>query len=244
MTRKEILDKATEQVTGHRETDYGTPEDNFSVIGKLWSAYLDIEVTSKDVAMMMALMKIGRIKSGTATNDSFVDLAGYAACGGEIVSKERSRGVVPAPPKYKVGDKFLYSFSHGNRIVEIIEIQPWCDRIYRVKDDHNSIYNVYENELFEPKIMCASDSFPTSWSNSAIADGLIHEGWNYDTWLKVVKERGEADWKDFIMFYDDAYKIARVTDKCAMHVINYRSTEDVIQWGRDYDKKQKEKNSN
>ena len=37
--------------------------------------------------MMMALLKIARIKSGTATEDSFVDLAGYAACGGEIAGK-------------------------------------------------------------------------------------------------------------------------------------------------------------
>jgi hypothetical protein len=39
-----------------------------------------------DVAMMMALLKIARIQSGTATEDSFVDLAGYAACGGEIAT--------------------------------------------------------------------------------------------------------------------------------------------------------------
>lgn len=36
--------------------------------------------------MMMALLKIARIKTGTATEDSFVDLAGYAACGAEIAS--------------------------------------------------------------------------------------------------------------------------------------------------------------
>lgn len=40
-----------------------------------------------DVAMMMALLKIARIRTGTATNDSYVDLAGYAACGAEINSK-------------------------------------------------------------------------------------------------------------------------------------------------------------
>ena len=39
--------------------------------------------TSIDVAMMMALLKVARIKAG-GTDDSFVDLAGYAACGAEI----------------------------------------------------------------------------------------------------------------------------------------------------------------
>lgn len=37
--------------------------------------------------MMMALLKVARIRSGTGTEDSFVDLAGYAACGGEIATE-------------------------------------------------------------------------------------------------------------------------------------------------------------
>lgn len=87
MTRAEVLEKAKACVCGQREQDYGSPEDNFQTIADLWSAYKgDTTFTSADVAMMMALMKIARIKTGTATDDSFVDLAGYAACGGEIGS--------------------------------------------------------------------------------------------------------------------------------------------------------------
>ena len=71
MTRPEILQKAETCVCGHREQEYGSPENNFQTV---------------DVAMMMALLKIARIQSGTATEDSFVDLAGYAACGGEIAT--------------------------------------------------------------------------------------------------------------------------------------------------------------
>lgn len=87
MSREEILDKAKECVCGHREQDYGSPENNFKFIANLWNAYLfDNEevINPTDVAMMMALLKIARIKSGGGTGDSFVDLAGYAACGGEI----------------------------------------------------------------------------------------------------------------------------------------------------------------
>ena len=40
--------------------------------------------------MMMALLKIARIKSGTATEDSYIDLAGYAACGGEIATGRKN----------------------------------------------------------------------------------------------------------------------------------------------------------
>lgn len=86
MTRAETLDKAKACVCGHRENEYGSPEDNFKTIAALWSMYKDVEFTATDVAMMMALLKIARIKTGTATDDSFVDLAGYAACGAEINS--------------------------------------------------------------------------------------------------------------------------------------------------------------
>ena len=42
--------------------------------------------------MMMALLKIARISTGTGTDDSFVDLAGYAACGAEINSASKTNG--------------------------------------------------------------------------------------------------------------------------------------------------------
>lgn len=87
MTREEILDLAKTCVCGKREQDYGSPESNFQLIADLWNDYLGIKnlfISPIDVAMMMALLKIARIKNGGGTGDSFVDLAGYAACGGEI----------------------------------------------------------------------------------------------------------------------------------------------------------------
>lgn len=87
MTRSETLRTAEAMVCGQREQDYGTPEDNFTAIAELWSAYLDLSLSPEDVAMLMCLFKIGRIRTGTGTADSFVDLAGYAACGAEIVTE-------------------------------------------------------------------------------------------------------------------------------------------------------------
>ena len=82
--REECLRKACEIVNGQREKSYGTPEDNFKMIAYLWSDYLEADISAVDVAMMMSLLKIARISSGNFTEDSFVDLAGYAACGYEI----------------------------------------------------------------------------------------------------------------------------------------------------------------
>lgn len=86
MTREEILMAANQCVNGERDKAYGSPEDNFGTIAELWSVYKNVPFTAVDVAMMMALLKIARIRTGVMTSDSFVDLAGYAACGGEVAS--------------------------------------------------------------------------------------------------------------------------------------------------------------
>lgn len=91
MTRETILDAAKRCVCGQREQDYGSPEDNFATIAALWNAYIRQPLfNGVDVAMMMALLKIARIRNGGGTGDSFVDLAGYAACGGEIRANAES----------------------------------------------------------------------------------------------------------------------------------------------------------
>lgn len=88
LTRAAVLEKARACVCGERE------EDSFGCIAELWEAYLRaacvspnaiITVTPTDVAMMMALLKIARVGTSFVggTADSFVDLAGYAACGAE-----------------------------------------------------------------------------------------------------------------------------------------------------------------
>ena len=87
-TRESILDAAKRCVCGDREQDYGSPEDNFAVIAALWAAYTGTDITPKDVAMMMALLKIARAKAGNKP-DTYIDLAGYAACGGELEVNNR-----------------------------------------------------------------------------------------------------------------------------------------------------------
>lgn len=85
--RAKILHEAEKCICGQREQDYGSPEDNFDRIADYWTTYKHIPFTPLDVAMMMCLLKIARIQYGGGTGDSFVDLAGYAACGGEIAGK-------------------------------------------------------------------------------------------------------------------------------------------------------------
>lgn len=85
MTRKETLDAAAKCVCGDREEDYGVPETNLGRIAEFWSIYLNILIEPKDVAAMMALLKIARIASGRSSKeDNWVDGCGYLACGCEL----------------------------------------------------------------------------------------------------------------------------------------------------------------
>lgn len=97
MKREHFLDLAKRCVCTDREEQYGEPQDNFALIAEFWNGYLEskypeIEYSSVieacDVAMMMALLKVARIATGKPRADNFVDLIGYAACGGEIQLRE------------------------------------------------------------------------------------------------------------------------------------------------------------
>lgn len=98
MTRAEILDAAKQIVTRDRNSHYGEPEDNFDVIAKFWNNYLIttqgvcLYLSAPDVAIMMALFKIGRIATARDMNeDSYIDAAGYIACAEECAVKEEER---------------------------------------------------------------------------------------------------------------------------------------------------------
>ncbi len=87
MNRSDILATATTYVTKDRAATHGDAESNFALIGALWSADLGIAIGAADVARLMVLFKAARAKGNPGNVDSWVDLAGYAACGGEIATK-------------------------------------------------------------------------------------------------------------------------------------------------------------
>nr|DAF27531.1 MAG TPA: hypothetical protein [Caudoviricetes sp.] len=86
--RKAVLEAAIQTVCEDRPDAYGEPENNFALIADLWSTYLDRTVMADDVAMMMCLLKIARIKTGRSKLDSYIDLAGYAACAADTGGPE------------------------------------------------------------------------------------------------------------------------------------------------------------
>lgn len=103
MTREDILNAASKCVSGERDQQYGNPENNFGIIADLWTIYLEnngslpygtmVTIAPKDVAAMLALLKISRIATGKPKEDNWIDLAGYAACGGEIQSENQEKDI-------------------------------------------------------------------------------------------------------------------------------------------------------
>ena len=88
MKRSEILDTAKHYVNVDRAAQHGDAESNFNVIASYWSAHLDVYIGAADVAVMMTLMKLARIKANPEHVDSWVDGCGYLACGGEIATEQ------------------------------------------------------------------------------------------------------------------------------------------------------------
>jgi len=87
MDSREYLEQTIKIVRGQREHDYGNKITNHENIAKLWSVFLDHEISAHNVAICMMLVKVARLKH-RPTEDCYLDMAGYAAIAGEINDKE------------------------------------------------------------------------------------------------------------------------------------------------------------
>ena len=88
MTRDEILDKAADLITASRDEMYGDPRTNNQRIADLWSVILGVEVDADEVILCMIAVKMSRLIKTPEHEDSWVDIAGYAALGGEITGEQ------------------------------------------------------------------------------------------------------------------------------------------------------------
>ena len=102
----DVLTKALELTSGDRAKTHGDKRQNHQNIADLWNAYLGVAeivephvrvgrgtrlsspLTAADVATLMCLLKIARMKSGTFNIDNFIDLAGYAGVAAECSDAE------------------------------------------------------------------------------------------------------------------------------------------------------------
>ena len=84
MNRADILDAAKDCVTRDRAATHGDAEHSFGKIAAVWSARLGMEITESQVCIMLVDLKTCRAWGNPSHVDNWVDMAGYAACGGEL----------------------------------------------------------------------------------------------------------------------------------------------------------------
>jgi len=90
--RASILAEAAELVNGDRNNQYGDPIQDFRRTADMWNAYLGLKggdrLLPHDVASMVAMVKLSRIRWSPRKRDHWADLAGYAACGYDCSVRE------------------------------------------------------------------------------------------------------------------------------------------------------------
>ena len=74
-----LVDEAVRLVHGDRDTDYGSPTEDFTRTAALWSGILGHTVTAQDVALCMVCVKLSR-QVHRAKRDNLTDSIGYLLC--------------------------------------------------------------------------------------------------------------------------------------------------------------------
>jgi hypothetical protein len=91
--RVNILNEAAGLITGQRQEDYGTPEENFQRMADYANIHFkknlenNIPITPRQTAEYMILLKMARTIN-SPTRDSYVDIGGYAGIAGELANAE------------------------------------------------------------------------------------------------------------------------------------------------------------
>lgn len=91
--REFVLDEAKGLVVGDRNAQYGEPYDDFKKVADALNAYGfqgpgGRKIMPRDVPFFQILVKLSRLIQSPTKMDSWVDAAGYAACGAEVAEVE------------------------------------------------------------------------------------------------------------------------------------------------------------
>ena len=83
----DVLEEAKDLIYGQRADDYGDAQSNFQRMADLVNPIIkkaDGNLTATDMSLVMIQVKIARLQESPDHEDSWVDIAGYAALGAQI----------------------------------------------------------------------------------------------------------------------------------------------------------------
>jgi hypothetical protein len=90
--REYFLKLAESLINGPRAKEYGPAKLNHQRIADMWSIILakklSDKITPEEVVACMVALKLARLSEDISKDDSWVDIIGYAALGGEIINDE------------------------------------------------------------------------------------------------------------------------------------------------------------
>lgn len=82
--RAYFLDEAERLINGPRSKEYGPARGNHERIAQIWGVLLGRTITPEEVVACMIGVKLARLAESTKHEDSWIDIIGYSALGGEI----------------------------------------------------------------------------------------------------------------------------------------------------------------
>jgi hypothetical protein len=90
--REYFLKTAESLINGPRAKEYGPAKLNHQRIADIWTILLRCklseEITPQEVVACMVGLKLARLAEDIGKDDSWVDIIGYAALGGEIINDD------------------------------------------------------------------------------------------------------------------------------------------------------------
>ena len=90
MEAHKLFQEAEKLLNKDRHEIYGDPVDNYERIALMWSALTGAVLDGKDVALMMAALKLYRAQRNSDHKDSFVDALAYVAIASQASSSSSS----------------------------------------------------------------------------------------------------------------------------------------------------------
>lgn len=104
MDRGNILDAAQTAISQTRDKEYGDAASNFAAIANAWNAVRGDDYTFRveDVAEFMIVVKLCRLRHSPNHLDSWMDIAGYAALGGELMTEGVTEMAKTEGPDWRV----------------------------------------------------------------------------------------------------------------------------------------------
>ena len=82
-SKADMLENQAKEVLEERAKEYGDANVSFGRIANMWSAYTGVEITAKNVAMMMVLLKVSR-SVGRDDQDDLIDGVNYLKLASEL----------------------------------------------------------------------------------------------------------------------------------------------------------------